>query len=122
MSHLLLPILLSLATQVPDLNVAAAANGGSVFTDSEYLGATGEFANFTNQALYTLGRTKDADRIFNGMLAGYEDGVFQNGVGTGVDWKRWDGKPCGYEGLLTDSYYALSAFITGKLGRGVPIP
>ena len=56
------------------------------------------------------------------MLEGYRDGVFENGIGSGVDWKRWDGTPCGYEGLLTDSYYALSALVTGRLGRGVEIP
>ncbi|MCL5097482.1 MAG: hypothetical protein M1608_08135, partial [Candidatus Omnitrophica bacterium] len=33
-------------------------------------------------------------------------------VASGVDWKRWDGKPRGYEGLLTDTCYALTAYIT----------
>jgi hypothetical protein len=74
------------------------------------------------QGLYALGRKAEADQILNAMLEGYRDGVFQNGVGSGVDWKRWDGTPCGYEGLLTDTYYALTAFITGRLGHGVPMP
>jgi len=97
-------------------------DGSDSFQDYENGGATGGFAYFTVQALYSLGRRADADRIFDAMLEGYRDGVFQGGVGSGVDWKRWDGMPCGYEGLLTDSYYALSAFVTGRLGRGVPIP
>lgn len=97
-------------------------DGSDSFQSYQNGGATGGFAYFTLQALYSLGRTDDADRIFDAMLQGYEDGVFQDGIGSGVDWKRWDGTPCGYEGLLTDSYYALTALITGKLGRGVPIP
>ncbi|MBI2299998.1 MAG: hypothetical protein HYU66_13835 [Armatimonadetes bacterium] len=97
-------------------------DGSDSFQSYENGGATGSFAYFYLQALYTLGRTQEADAIFDAMLEGYRDGVFQNGVGTGVDWKRWDGTPCGYEGLLTDTYYALSAYLTGKLGRGVPMP
>jgi hypothetical protein len=97
-------------------------DGSDSFQSYENGGATAGFAYFTLQALYTLGREADADRIFNAMLEGYRDAVFENGVGSGVDWKRWDGTPCGYEGLLTDSYYALSALITGRLGRGVEIP
>jgi hypothetical protein len=97
-------------------------DGSDSFQSYENGGATGGFAYFTLQALYSLGRKKDADRIFDAMLEGYRDGVFENGVGSGVDWKRWDGTPCGYEGLLTDSFYALEALITGRLGRGVPIP
>jgi hypothetical protein len=97
-------------------------DGSDSFQNYQNGGATGGFAYFTLQALYSLGRKEDADRIFDAMLQGYEEGVFQNGVGSGVDWRRWDGTPCGYEGLLTDSYYALTALITGKLGRGVAIP
>lgn len=97
-------------------------DGSDSFQDYENGGATGGFAYFTIQALYKLGRKADAERILGAMLEGYRDHVFENGVGSGVDWKRWDGRPCGYEGLLTDSFYALDALITGKLGKGVPIP
>jgi len=97
-------------------------DGSDSFQSYENGGATGSFAYFYIQGLYALGRTREADAILNAMLEGYRDGVFQNGVGSGVDWKRWDGSPCGYEGLLTDTYYALTAYITGKLGRGVPMP
>lgn len=97
-------------------------DGGDSFQNYENGGATASFAYFYIQALYSLDRRSEADRILLGMLEGYRDGVFQNGVGSGVDWKRWDGTPCGYEGLLVDTYYALTAFITGHLNRGVPIP
>jgi hypothetical protein len=97
-------------------------DGSDSFQNYENGAATGSFAYFYLQGLYALGRTAEADRIFDGMLQGYRDGVFQNGAGSGVDWKRWDGTPCGYEGLLTDTYYALTAYMTGRLGRGVPMP
>jgi hypothetical protein len=35
---------------------------------------------------------------------------------------EWNGTPCAYEGVLVDAYYPLTALITGRLGRGVPIP
>ena len=72
-------------------------------------------------AVISVGLTY-AEDIFGKMLEGYRDGTFQNGIGNGGDWKEWNGTPCGYEGLLTDAYYPLTAWITGALGRGVPIP
>ena len=85
-------------------------------------GVTGSMAYHYLQALYAVGRKAEADAIFDKMLEGYRDGTFQNGIGGGGDWKEWDGSPCGYEGLLVDAYYPLTAFITGYLGRGIRIP
>ncbi len=104
------------------LGAPSKDDGSDSFQNYENGGATADFAHFYLQALYTLGRKAEADAIFDAMLEGYRDGVFQNGVGSGVDWKRWDGTPCGYEGLLADSYYTLSVLITGRLGKGIPIP
>lgn len=85
-------------------------------------GATGSMAYYYVQALYAAGRKAEAEAIFTRMLEGYRDGTFQNGIGNGGDWKEWNGAPCGYEGLLVDAYYPLTALITGRLGRGVPLP
>jgi hypothetical protein len=85
-------------------------------------GATGSMAYYYVQALYAMGRKAEAEAIFGKMLEGYRDGTFQNGIGNGGDWKEWNGSPCGYEGLLVDAYYPLTALITGRLGRGVPMP
>lgn len=85
-------------------------------------GATGSMAYYYVQALYAAGRNAEAEAIFAKMLEGYRDGTFQNGIGNGGDWKEWNGTPCGYEGLLVDAYYPLTALITGRLGRGIPIP
>jgi hypothetical protein len=85
-------------------------------------GATGSMAYYYVQSLYAMGRKAEAEAIFGKMLEGYREGTFQNGIGNGGDWKEWNGNPSGYEGLLVDAYYPLTALITGRLGRGVPMP
>ena len=74
-------------------------------------GATACFAYFTLAALYDLGRINDGDRILFPMLNGFANGDFQGFGPNGLskDWKMWDGTCKGYEGLLTDNYYALLA-------------
>jgi len=76
-------------------------------------GATGSFEYFTLEALYRLGRRAEGDAILFPLLKGFEDGGFQ-GFGPGgksYDWKSWDGRPHGYEGLLVDNYQALLAVL-----------
>jgi hypothetical protein len=74
-------------------------------------GATGAFAFFTLAALYDLGRKAEADKILFAMLGGYDQCGFEKRGASGMsnDWRQWDGTPWGYEGLLTDDYYALLA-------------
>jgi hypothetical protein len=103
------------------------AKPGQDFQVYENGGATGAHAFFYVQALYTLGRRDEADLILNLMLRGYQNVMFENGVppagvGHGVDWKRWDGSPCGYEGYLADTFYPLTSVVTGRLHRGLPMP
>ena len=97
-------------------------DGSDSFGVFENGGATACFAHFYIQALYTLGRKAEADAIFDAMLKTYREGGFQNGIAAGGEWRRWDGTPSGYEGLLADSYYTLSVFITGRLAKGIPNP
>jgi hypothetical protein len=104
------------------LGAPSTDDGSDTFGVFENGAATACFAHFYIQALYTLGRKAEADAIFDAMLEGYRAGTFQNGVGSGGEWTRWNGVPSGYEGLLTDSYYTLSVLITGRLGKGIPIP
>jgi hypothetical protein len=77
-------------------------------------GATASFAYFTLQALYQLGRRKEADAILFPLLRGFEAGSFQGfgANGKSFDWKAWDGTPHGYEGLLVDGYQALLAVLS----------
>lgn len=81
------------------------------FQKYENGGATGAFAFFTLAALYDLGRRAEADKILFAMLGEYDrDGFGQRGAnGRSSDWRQWDGTPWGYEGFLTDNYYALLA-------------
>ena len=81
------------------------------FQNYENGGATASFAFFTLAALYDLGRRAEADEILFPMLDGYGRCGFEgrDAKGRSNDWRRWDGTPMGYEGLLTDNYYALLA-------------
>lgn len=81
------------------------------FQNYENGGATGSFAFFTLAALYDLGRKAEADAILFPMLGEYGRCGFsgRDAKGRSDDWRRWDGTAMGYEGLLTDNYYALLA-------------
>jgi hypothetical protein len=76
-------------------------------------GATASFAYFTLAAFYDLGRIHDGDRILFPMLESFARGDFQGFGPNGMskDWKAWDGTCWGYEGLLSDNYYALLAVL-----------
>ena len=65
------------------------------------------------RALYKLGRTENARRIFYPMLKRYTAGEFQ-GFGPDKhsrDWRTWKGESWGYEGLLVDNYLPLLAVL-----------
>jgi hypothetical protein len=89
-------------------------DGSDGFEIYENGGATGSYVYYTLQALYSLGRRKDADAILFPLLAAYEKGGFQGFGPNGLsyDWKAWDGTPHGYEGLLVDNYQALLAVLS----------
>ncbi|MGZ3849194.1 MAG: alpha-L-rhamnosidase-related protein, partial [Flavisolibacter sp.] len=88
------------------------------FQNYENGGATGAYAYFTLAALYDLGRKEEADEILFPMLEEYGRCGFQKRdprTNRSNDWRRWDGTPTGYEGLLTDDYYALYAVVMRQL-------
>ena len=89
-------------------------DGSDGFQIYENGGATACMAYFTIQALYQLGRHKEADAILLPMLHAFEQGGFQGRASNGMtyDWKAWDGTPHGYEGLLVDGYQALLAVLS----------
>ncbi len=89
------------------------ADGSDGFQIYENGGATACFAYFTIEALKKLGREKEADAILFPMLRSFADGGFQGSApnGRSYDWKTWDGKPFGYEGLLVDGYMTLLAVL-----------
>jgi Bacterial alpha-L-rhamnosidase 6 hairpin glycosidase domain len=87
------------------------ADNSDGFQNYENGGATGAYAYFTLAALYDLGRAAEADEILFPMLEGYGKSGFEgrDAKGRSPDWRRWDGTNMGYEGYLTDDYYALFA-------------
>jgi hypothetical protein len=90
------------------------ADGSDGFQVYENGGATACYAYFTIQALYQLGRHKEGDVILFPMLKSFEDGGFQGSSpnGRSYDWKSWEGKPYGYEGLLVDGYLTLLSVLS----------
>ncbi len=98
----------------PEWGGGTKEDGSDGFQVYENGGATACFAYFTLQALYQLGRHAEADAILFPMLRSFEDGGFQGSApnGRSYDWKSWDGRPYGYEGLLVDGYMTLLAVLS----------
>jgi hypothetical protein len=89
------------------------ADNSDGFQIYENGGATACFAYFTLAALYKLDRVHDGDRILFPILASIANGDFQGYCDNkrSKDWKAWDGTCHGYEGFLSDNYYALLAVL-----------
>ena len=89
-------------------------DGSDGFQIYAHGGASGCFVYYVLQALYQLGRQKEADAILFPLLRGYEEGGFQGHGSNGMtyDWRAWDGTPHGYEGFLVDNYQALLAVLS----------
>ncbi|WP_420454346.1 hypothetical protein [Rubrivirga sp.] len=67
-------------------------------------------------ALYRVGMTDEADALLRRLCRGLADGAVYGGSRSGLDWRYWDGRPCGYEGLLTDQFGILSVALD-RYGR-----
>lgn len=67
-------------------------------------------------ALYRCGLQREADRMLKRLCAGFAQAMVFGGNQSGVDWRYWDDRPCGYEGLLTDQFGVLEA-ICWRWGR-----
>jgi hypothetical protein len=84
------------------------ADGFQVYCNG---GATACFAYFTIAAYDRVGQHARASQILLPVLKAFENREFE-GVGANHltnDWRKWDGTAEGYEGFLTDNYYALLA-------------
>jgi hypothetical protein len=95
-------------------------DGSDGFQFYENGGATACHAYFTVKALYQLGRTEDARRIFEPMLRSFAAGDFQGFCDDGMskDWRDWSGGCHGYEGFLVDSFLPLLAVFDEWEARG----
>jgi hypothetical protein len=60
-------------------------------------------------ALYRCGLRREADQLLKRLCVGFAEARVFGGNQSGVDWRYWDDRPCGYEGLLTDQFGVLEA-------------
>jgi hypothetical protein len=60
-------------------------------------------------ALYHLGEKEKGDQILMPILDAVAHQGFSGRAANGLtyDWRDWHGEAHGYEGFLTDNYYAL---------------
>ena len=56
------------------------------------------------RALRRVGMTFEADRVLEGLATSVADDTAFGGLGSGLDWRSWDGAPSGYEGLLAEGF------------------
>jgi hypothetical protein len=63
------------------------------------------------EALYAVGRRDEADAMLARFAEGFLSGTALGGVDSGGDWRRWDGSPSGYEGILSDQFGVLVAAV-----------
>ncbi len=61
------------------------------------------------------GFTEKALNLAGELDAGYAAGFHTGGLGSGVEFRSWDGVPTGYEGTLIGCFGPLYAIATGQL-------
>jgi hypothetical protein len=86
-----------MADILPGMGFPFYLNGGQMLSQARHF----------ISALYKVGLRDDADRLLLPMLGALADGTAFGGCASGVDWRLWDGTPCGYEGILTDRFGVL---------------
>jgi hypothetical protein len=110
---MLIPVLRADYLQPDAIGMPHREDGTDTFGVYMNAGITaGQVLHFID-ANYVSGDTARADKVLLAMLQRQQSGGFQNGVINtamqGIDWTTWDGKPCGYEGYLADSFRFLQA-------------
>jgi len=67
------------------------------------------FAMYYMRALDIHKLGEQAGRVVADLELGYSRGHFSGGIGSGVEFYRWDGTPSGYEGTFINSWGPLYA-------------
>lgn len=88
---------------VPDADLADIMQGFA-FGYYQNGGRTHAQARHFLMALYQCGFAAEADRLLDRLCLGFAEARVFGGSRTGVDWRQWDDRPCGYEGLLSDQF------------------
>jgi hypothetical protein len=55
--------------------------------------------------------TSEADQTLQALASTVADDSSFGGIGTGRDWRLWDGTPSGYEGLLAEGFGFLAVAV-----------
>lgn len=95
---------------VPDEDLADIMQGFP-FGYYQNGGRTTSQARHFVMALYQCGFAAEADRLLLEMCEGFAGALVFGGNKSGVDWRYWDDRPCGYEGLLTDQFGMLEPLL-----------
>jgi len=53
--------------------------------------------------------TQDADELLEALATTIADDSSFGGLGSGIDWRMWDGTPSGYEGQLAEGFSVLAS-------------
>lgn len=80
---------------------------GLPFETYENGAATLSQARWFVEALYAVGRRDEGDAMLAAFSKGMLSGSAIGGVDSGGDWRRWDGSPSGYEGIISDQFGVL---------------
>ena len=65
------------------------------------------------RALRLVGMTSEADLVLEALASTVADDSAFGGVGSGLDWRLWDGTPSGYEGMLAEGFGFLADALEG---------
>ena len=74
------------------------------------------------RGLRHVGMNAEADQVLAAAMAGIADGSAFGGCTSGLDWRTWDGTPCGYEGILADQFGVVTAALERYGTAGVSHP
>ncbi|KAF0093250.1 MAG: hypothetical protein E1N59_3025 [Puniceicoccaceae bacterium 5H] len=91
---------------IPDADLADIIQGYP-FGYYQNGGRTHGQARHFVRGLYRAGLEIEADRLLEQLCSGLADASVFGGCKSGRDWRYWDDRPCGYEGLLTDQFGVL---------------
>ena len=86
-------------------------------------GATHHRTGGLVRGLYRVGMVGEADQLLGALASTTADDSAFGGIGSGVDWRLWDGTASGYEGMLAEGFGFLAAALDRYgLETDVPAP
>ena len=93
--------------RVPDDDVAAVVYGLPLGCYLQGAASHHRLRVFV-EALDLVGMTAESAALLDGLAATIADDSSFGGIGSGRDWRMWDGTPSGYEGQLVEGFSVLS--------------